>query len=213
MLTDLASYALLAFGSLFAILSPLGTVPIFVALTEGDDQAQRIAMARRATLIAFVVMALFSVAGSTILAAFLVSIPALQIAGGVVILRVGLEMLGGSRRRLTPEERAEAIDKDDVAVTPLAVPMLCGPGSITVAIVLGSQAQGVAQYVVLVGITALIYAGTFALLWFAVRFSAVVGQITLRVVGRLMGLLLAAVAVQFLINGVRDALPLVIGAR
>lgn len=209
---DLASYALLTFGSLFAILSPLGTVPTFLALTEDDTAAARISMARRACIIAFVVMTAFSLLGSRILGSFQVSIPALQIAGGLVILRVGLEMLRGLRSRLTPEERAEAIEKHDVAVTPLGVPMLCGPGSITTAIVLESQATGPLQLAVLVGCTALIYAGTFVLLFAAVRYSAFLGQITLRVIGRLMGLLLAAIAVQFMLNGVRGALPILMGA-
>lgn len=140
------------------------------------------------------------------------SVPALQIAGGIVILRVGLEMLGGTRRRLTPEERKEALDKDDVAITPLGVPMLCGPGSITTAIVLESQATSTLQLGVLLGSIAVIYALTFALLWMAVRYSAFLGQITLRVVGRLMGLLLAAVAVQFILNGLREVWPALAGA-
>jgi multiple antibiotic resistance protein len=204
---DLASYTLLAFGSLFAILSPLGTVPVFIALTEGDAEHARISMARRACTIAFLVMATFTVLGSRILGAFDVSIPALQMAGGLVILRVGLDMMGGNRPRLTAEERAEAIEKDDIAITPLGVPMLCGPGTITTGIVLESQAMGGLQLAALVGSGAVIYAVTFGLLWVAVRYSAVLGQITLRVVARLMGLLLAAVAVQFMLNGIRAALP------
>lgn len=203
----LPAYALLAFGSLFAILSPLGTVPAFLALTESDELHARISMARRACIVAFVVLAAFSLVGSEILRSFQVSVPALQIAGGIVILRVGLEMLGGSRRRLTPEERSEAAEKDDIAITPLAIPMLCGPGAITAGIVLGSQATGPAQLLTLVAIVAVMYAGTFVLLWVGVRYSRFLGQITLRVVGRLMGLLLTAVAVQFILNGVRDAIP------
>lgn len=206
-------YSLLAFGALFAILSPLGTVPTFLALTEDDDSESRLSMARRACFVAFLVMATFSVLGARILGAFHVGIPALQIAGGIVILRVGLEMLGGTRRRLTPEERKEALEKDDVAITPLGVPMLCGPGTITTGIVLESQASNPFEVGILVAITAAIYVMTFALLWLAVRYSAFFGQITRRVVGRLMGLLLAAVAVQFILNGLAAAWPTLAGAR
>lgn len=207
---DLLSYALLAFGSLFAILSPLGTVPTFLALTEDDGVEARISMARRACGVAFVAMAAFTVLGSSILAAFRVGIPALQIAGGLVILRVGLEMLGGTRRRLTEEERAEALQKDDVAITPLGVPLLCGPGSITTGIVLESQAEGGLELVVLLLVVALVYAMTFGMLWIGASYSAFLGQITLRVVSRLMGLLLATVAVQFMLNGIQAALPLLL---
>jgi len=160
-------------------------------------------MARRACLVAFVSMAVLSLLGARILGSFEVSIPALQIAGGIVILRVGLEMLGGRRQRITPEEQREALDKDDVAIAPLGIPMLCGPGAITVGIVLESQAAGMLHRVILVGSAALIYGFTFALLWVAVTYSQALGQIALRVVGRLMGLLLAAVAVQFILNGLQ----------
>ena len=208
---DLSSYTLLSLGSLFAILSPLGTVPTFLALTEGNAAGERLSMARRACIVAFVVMAAFSLLGSRILDAFHVGIPALQIAGGLVILRVGLEMLGGRRQRLTAEERAEAIEKDDVAITPLAVPMLCGPGTITTGIVLESQAAGALQRALLVCSEVFIYGLTFALLWAAVRYSTFLGEITLRVVGRLMGLLLATIAVQFVLNGLHEVVPSLLG--
>lgn len=204
---ELIAFALLASGSLFAILSPFGTVPTFLALTEGAYDAERISMARRACIVAFAVLMAFSLVGSQILGLFQVGVPALQMAGGIVILRVGLEMLGGTRRRLTPEERAEAIEKDDIAITPLAIPMLCGPGAITTAIVLESQAPGLAGRLVLVAVVGVVYLATFGTLWLAVRYSAVLGQITIRVIGRLMGLLLAAIAVQFLVNGLRAIFP------
>jgi len=210
---DLPNYTLLAFGSLFAILSPLGTVPLFLAVTDDEDENERISTARRGCTIAFAVMVTFALLGAPILRAFQVSLPALQIAGGLVILRIGLEMLGGTRRRLTAEERAEAREKDDVAVAPVAVPILCGPGTITTAIVLESQARDPLQHVVLVALAAVLYAGTFVLLWMAVRYSTHLGVIPLRVVGRLMGLLLAAVAVQFLLNGLAAVVPGVLAAR
>ncbi|HKJ23336.1 MAG TPA: MarC family protein [Myxococcota bacterium] len=208
---SLSSYVLLATGSLFAILSPLGTVPTFLALTEGDSAEDRVSMARRACTVAFVVMAAFSLFGSSILGSFAVGVPALQIAGGIVILRVGLEMMAGSRQRLTPAERAEGASKDDVAVTPLAVPVLCGPGVITTGIVLESQAEGALQVASLLAIEAAVFALTYALLWAAARYSVFFGQIALRVVGRLMGLLLATIAVQFVLNGARGAFPGVFG--
>lgn len=210
-MTDLPSYALLATGSLFAILSPLGTVPTFLALTEGDTTQERVSMAGRACALAFVVMAAFSLFGSSILNAFAVGVPALQIAGGIVILRVGLEMMSGVRHRLTAAEREEGTTKDDVAVTPLAVPVLCGPGVLTTGIVLESQADGALQVASLLAIEAAIFALTYFLLWAAARYSVFVGQIALRVVGRLMGLLLATVAIQFVLNGARGAFPGVFG--
>jgi len=202
---QIASFALLAFGSLFAIVSPFATVPTFLALTEDDSTPQRIAMARRACLIACVVLLVFALLGTEILAAFQVSVPALRMAGGLVILRVAFDMLQGNQRKLTPEERSEGIHKDDIAITPLAVPLLCGPGTITTGIVLGSQAAGVVEHVALALTALAVYATTFLLIWLGVRYSAVLGQITLKVMARLMGMLLAAIAVEFMLAGWREA--------
>jgi len=202
-----APFALLAFGSLFAIVSPFATVPTFLAITEDDSTADRLAMARRACMIACLVLLTFAMAGTEILGAFQVSVPALRIAGGLVILRVAFDMLQGTQRKLTPEERQEGIRKHDVAVTPLAVPILCGPGTVTTGIVLGSQANGILEYAVLALTTLVVYAATFGLLWLGVRYSAVFGQLTLKVVGRLMGMLLAAIAVEFMLAGWREAWP------
>ncbi len=208
---DVAAYTLLALGSLFAILSPFGTVPAFLAITAHDGAADRLRMAQRACLVAFVVLTTFSLVGSSILGALRVGIPALQIAGGLVILRIAFEMLQGERGGLSPEERREASAKDDVAITPLAVPMLAGPGTITTGIVLGSQAESVLHYGALVASGALVYGVTYGLFWLAVRYSAMLGQIAMRVIGRIFGLLLAAIAVEFLVSGLRDALPAAFG--
>ena len=208
---DVAAYTLLALGSLFAILSPFATVPAFLTITEHDGPADRLRMARRACGVAFVVLSAFSLLGAPLLESLKVSIPALQIAGGLVILRIAFEMLGGDRKPLSAEERAEARDKDDVAITPLAIPMLSGPGTITTGVVLGSQAEGPLHYAALIGSGALIYAMTFALFWLAVRYSAYVGQIVIRVIGRIFGLLLAAIAVEFVVRGLRAALPATFG--
>jgi multiple antibiotic resistance protein len=192
-------------GSLFAIVSPFATVPTFLAITDRDTMSDRISMAKRGCAIACIVLVTFSFFGGTILGALRVSIPALQVAGGLVILRVAFGMLSADRSRLTPEERDEGAEKEDVAVTPLAIPVLCGPGTITTGIVLGTEAEGLVRQTILFSEILVVYAVTFALLWLAVRYSAWLGEIMLRVLTRLMGVLLAAIAVQFVINGARDA--------
>ena len=208
---ELLTFALLAFGSLFAIVSPFATVPMFLALTEEDTEQDRIAMARRACLVAFLVLLVFVFVGTEILSAFQVSVAALRIAGGLVILRVAFDMLQGGQRKLTAEERDAGIEKADIAITPLAVPVLCGPGTITTGIVLGSQADSLMESGALGVIVLIVYGGTFALLWVGVRYAAVLGQLTLKVVARLMGLLLAAIAIEFILAGWREAWPAGLG--
>jgi MarC family membrane protein len=205
------SYALLAFGSLFAILSPFATVPTFLALTEEQEATDRVATARRACLVALASMLAFALLGAHLLAALRISVPALQIAGGFVILRIAFRMLEGERRRLTAEERSEALGKNDAAITPLGVPLLCGPGAITTGILLHNEAAGALQVGLLVTMVVLVYGLTFGMFWVAVTYSKYLGPIALTVVGRLMGLLIAAIAIQFVIDGLGMALPSMLG--
>ena len=206
MLAELATYGALSFGALLAILSPLATVPLFLAMTDANTTAERLAMARRACLVACGVILAVSFLGVRVLGAFRISVAAFQIAGGIVILRVALEMLRGSRElKVSDEERAEGAWKDDVAITPLAVPMLAGPGTITTAILLAHEADSLLQHAVLAGNILAVYAITFVALRLAAIHSFRLGAIPLKVSARLMGLLLAGIAVQFVLDGAREA--------
>lgn len=203
---SLSVYAVLSFGSLFAILNPFNTIPPFLAMTSDNTAAERLGMARRACAVALSVMAAFGLFGMSILNFFGITVPAFQVAGGLVILQVSLEMLQGSRvAKVTPEESREGVRKEDISITPLAVPILCGPGSITTAILLGGQAQTWFHLGVLLGNMAVIYTGTFLLLRLAARHAHALGEITLKVISRLMGLLLVAIAVQFILDGIDDS--------
>ena len=203
---ELATYAALSFGALLAILSPFATVPLFLAMTETNDTEERLAMARRACLVACAVILAFSLLGTRLLGVFRISVGAFQIAGGLVILRVALEMLRGSRAlKVSEEERAEGAWKDDIAITPLAVPMLAGPGTITTAILLGHEADGLLLHAVLAANILAVYAITFVALRLAAIHSFRLGTLPLKISARLMGLLLAGIAVQFVLDGAREA--------
>ena len=136
----LAEYALLTFGSLFAIVDPFAAIPAFLAMTSHDTVEQRRRMARTAAFVSGGVMALFAALGQAIFKLFGITLPAFQIAGGLIMLLSALDMLRAKRSPLkeTEEEKAEGMDKPDIAVTPLAIPMLSGPGAITTSIVLAS---------------------------------------------------------------------------
>lgn len=202
----LASYALLSLGSLFAVLSPFATVPPFLAMTQDDSPAQRITMARRACTIGCSVLVVFSLTGVSVLGFFRVSIPAFQIAGGLVLLRVAFEMLQGSRAlKVTPEERIEGAQKDDVSITPLGIPILCGPATITTGILLSSQAPSWLHTSILVANAGVIYGTTFLVLRFAAIYSDWLGETAIKIISRLMGLLLLSIAVQFVLDGLRQS--------
>ncbi len=201
---SLIDFAILSFWSLFAIVDPITTVPTFIAMTERDTVQQKIRMVRIASVVTFLVLFVFSLCGQFILDIFGISVPAFQVAGGIVLLIVALDMLRARRTAIkeTPEEQAEGTNKEDIAVTPLAIPMLAGPGAITAVVLLRAQAFTWGHQLVVIGNICLVSMLTFLILHFAALKSAFLSGITLKIVSRLMGLLLAAIAVQFILTGV-----------
>lgn len=204
---ELIEFAILSFWSLFVIVDPITTIPTFLAMTETNSPAQRVRMARLASAVTFVVLVLFSVGGRSLLGAFGVTVPAFEIAGGIVLLKVALDMLQARRTAIkeTPEEQAEGINKDDIAITPLAVPMLAGPGAMTAVVLISAQAVSLAHHAIVIGNILLVSLITFLILRLAAVRASIFSAITLKILSRVMGLLLAAIAVQFILTGVQAA--------
>jgi len=202
----LVSYGVLAFGALFAVLNPVATIPPFLAMTERNSDDERHAMVERASLIAATVLVVFALTGIRVLTFFGVTVPAFRIAGGLVLLRVAFELLAGGRTsRMTSEESLEAAQKDDISITPLAVPILCGPATITTGILLSSQATTWLHTGVLVAMIAAVYLVVFTALRVAVDHIHRLGQTPVKISSRLMGLILAALAVQYVVDGIRES--------
>ncbi len=203
---SLLEYALLAFGSLFAIVDPLAVVPAFVTMTARDSRAEQIRMARLACAVAGIVLTLFVLTGPWIFKLLGVTLPAFQIAGSILLFCIAFDMLHarptGSRETL--EEVQAGVAKDDIAITPLGVPMLAGPGAISAVLILRAQAQGVAQHLALLGAIGLVCVTGYFILRFAVLGTQWLSPLVLKLTARLMGLLLAAVAVQFALNALRQ---------
>jgi multiple antibiotic resistance protein len=203
---NLSEYILLAASSLFVIVDPVATVPAFLAMTPHDTPEQRIKMARLACVVMASILILFSAAGKWIFKFLGITMPAFQFAASIVLLLVALDMLRAQRSRVqeTREETAAGVEKSDIAITPLAIPMLAGPGAISTAILLQTQAttlwHQIALYVCIVGVA---FASYF-ILRLAARGARWVSPIFMNILARVMGLLLAAVAVQFTINAVRQ---------
>ena len=209
---SLASYSILCFGSLVSIVDPFAAVPIFLALSGRAGPAERRATALRASITCFAVLTVFAVAGSFIFDFFGITIPAFKIAGGLILFVVGLEMMRAKRSdtRGTYEEQSEAEHKDDVGIIPLGVPLLSGPGAIATSMVLAGKATHVGERAAVHAAILAVAVVTFAVLSSANLMSRVLGRTGLNVIGRVMGLILAAVAVQFVLDGARDwwvALP------
>jgi multiple antibiotic resistance protein len=206
---SLTEYIFLAISSLFVIVDPLAAVPAFLAMTPTDTPEQRIKMSRLACCVAAGVLLAFAVAGKLIFKFLGITMPAFQVAASITLLLVALDMLRAQRSRVqeTSEETAAGTEKTDIAVTPLAIPMLAGPGAISTAILLHNQAADLGQRVALyVCILAVCLASHF-ILRISARGARWLSPIALSITARIMGLLLAAVAVQFMLNAVRQLNP------
>ena len=205
-MSEFAQFALVTFTSILFLVDPIAVVPTFLAITQGESQERRRVTARRACLAAAILLVVFAAAGNLIFRAFGITLPAFRIAGGAILWLVAMDMLRGERPTQESEaEIDEGIRKEDVALTPLAMPMLAGPGAISTVMVLSGQARTPAR-------TAVIYASivvTMLISWIMLRVGDRVmshfGQTGIRVIMRIMGLLLAAVAVQFVVTGIREA--------
>lgn len=200
---SLLEYILLATSSLFVIVDPLAAVPAFIAMTPSNTPEQRMRMARLAALVMAGVLLAFAFAGKWIFRFLGITMPAFEIAASIVLLLVSLDMLRAQRSRVveTREETDAGIEKLDISVTPLAIPMLSGPGAISTVILLQNQAQNLPQSIALCVSILLVSAATYLILRISARGMQWLSPIVLNIAIRIMGLLLAAVAVQFMING------------
>lgn len=206
---DLLEFTLLAFGSLFVIVDPFATVPAFLAMTPTDTPEQRIRTARLATIVMAFVLLVFAVAGKWIFRFLGITMPAFQIAASIVLLTVALDMLRAQRSRMqeTSEERSAGAEKADIAITPLAVPMLAGPGAISTAILLQTQAVGVAQHIALYACILAVSLASYVIFRVSARSAQWLKPIAMKITTRIMGLLLAAVAIQFMLNAIKQLKP------
>jgi multiple antibiotic resistance protein len=204
-MTERAIELVLIFTSILFIVDPFAVIPTFLAMTVRDSAEQRRVLARRGAWTCAITLIAFALGGSLIFKIFGITIGAFKIAGGVLIGLNALDMVQArrSQQRETPVETAEGIQKDDIGIMPLGVPMLAGPGAISTVMVLAlgakSTAATVTVYISIV-LTALI---TYLVLSAASMVERRLGQTGMRILTRLMGLVLAAIAVQFIIDGIK----------
>jgi multiple antibiotic resistance protein len=212
-MSSLVSYALVSFGSIFSIVDPFTAVPVFLALVGAQPHKSQARTALRASATCFVVLSVFGVAGSFIFHFFGITLPAFKIAGGIILFGVGFEMMRAKRSdtRATNEEAIEAETKEDVGLIPLGLPLLSGPGAIATVMVLVGKANDVPQKLILLASVAIVSIIAFLTLRSASVVARVLGRTGINVIGRVMGLILAAVAMQFVLDGLREAFPRFLG--
>jgi multiple antibiotic resistance protein len=201
-------------GALLAIMNPLSTAPVFLTWTEGQSVAERKRTALITTLAVLIILFVAAVLGRPLLAFFGIRVPSFQVGGGLITLMLGFSMLRARRDHMTrtPGEAAEAQDRDDVAIFPLAIPLFAGPASITIVIAHSRQMNGMTGLALMsAGIV-----GVTALLWVALRFAApIAGYLShtaMNVVTRLMGILLVAIATEMIVDGIGTLFPVLLSS-
>lgn len=196
-----------SFVSLFSIVNPLLPVPVFVSLTQRYTIEQRVNTAKRASVYVFGILMIFFVAGGLILKFFGISIEGIRIAGGLMIVGSAIEMLQ-KRERLLPSEKQESEEKEDIAFSPLAMPLLSGPGSIAVLIGMTSDAKSLVHYSVILLVIVLVTFCCYVMLRLAHFISERMSNTVLKSFSRIMGFLLLCVGVQYIVNGVMPLLKI-----
>lgn len=207
---DLVSTGILTFSTLFFTIDPIGVTPIFLALTSNLTIEQKKKVAKRGVLIASIILFFFVVTGSGLLDLMGIKLPAFRIAGGILLLLLSIEMVmakqEASMRSDTKEEREEALQRNDVSVFPLAIPLLSGPAAITMLILFVKQAEGNAlhQFIIMAALGL-----NMVICWLVLNYSTLItkilGKIGINVMNRIFGILLTALACQFFIDGINDA--------
>ena len=195
------AFLITSFVTLFVIIDPIGLMPIFIAFTPGMSAQQRRAVAFRSCIIAFFILALFAFFGEAVLGFVGISMAAFRIAGGVLLFLTALDMLF-ERRQERREGRVTEVP--DPSVFPLAIPMIAGPGSIATVILLSGQIEGIQGPILILGVALAVMLVAVALFMAGNLQERALGDIGINVVTRLLGMLLAALSIQFILDGLKD---------
>ncbi|MGI9861660.1 MarC family protein [Moorella naiadis] len=200
--------------SMLAIMNPIGNLPIFISLVEGETPAYQIATARRSTLTAFGFLTLFALLGNNILLFFGITLAAFRVAGSIILFGIGLKILQGrnihSSHNLSSAISAineDILAKDDVAITPLATPILAGPGSITTVMLLVGAEWQIQTLLLTIAAVAIVALGTYLIFRYSTLVTRYLGPLEMNIISRVMGLLLAVIAVQMGASGLLELFP------
>ncbi|WP_305985613.1 MarC family protein [Roseibium sp. MMSF_3544] len=205
----MVDYFINAFATLFVTIDPVGLAPMFLAVTAGMSQADRRKVAIRATLTAAGILLIFYASGQTVLNVLGISVSAFRVAGGILLFLIAIEMVFGKRQERKAETAEKAVEAqghhgtvNEIAIFPLAIPLISGPATISAIILLSSQAPDTVSYAGLGGVIAIILLSCLGAFLVADKLERLLGETAQLVITRLLGVLLAALSVQFVADGV-----------
>ena len=202
-MNEIFTFALLSFTSFFTLINPLGTMPIFMTMTADLEHKHRVKTARKAVIISFFTIIAFALSGQLLFNFFGISVNSFRIVGGVIFFLMGMDMLQARLNKVKVKESEVKKYVDDISITPLAIPMICGPGSITNAIVLMDDATHVGMVAVLFIAIFFVLLLTYLILISSSRIVKFLGETGNNVMMRLMGLIVMVIAVEFFFSGLK----------
>ena len=202
-MNELFAFGLLTFTSFFTLINPLGTMPIFMTMTSGLDDSHRTKTAQKASIIAFLTILLFAFSGNLLFNFFGISVHSFRIVGGVIFFIMGMDMLQARLGKVKVIDSEVKTYVNDISITPLAIPMICGPGAITNAIILMEDANSFAKKSVLIFTILIVMIITYVILYSASRIIKLMGETGINVMMRLMGLIVMVIAVEFFFSGLK----------
>jgi multiple antibiotic resistance protein len=196
-------FFILCLTTLFTLINPIGIAPLLVVMTERFSKDERVKIAKKGSATALITLLSFAILGSLIFSFFGITIEAFQIMGGILFFRNGLRMLDAKvgRSRTTPAEQEESQESDDIAISPIGIPLIAGPGAITATMLLSSQTPHIYSYLTLGFSIMIVLTFVYVILRNGDVLMKVLGTSIMRIIQRLMGLILLVIAVQFVING------------
>lgn len=205
-MSELLGFGLLTFTSFFTLINPLGTMPIFLTMTAELNSEDRTRTARKASIVAFITIVIFAFTGQLLFKFFGISVNSFRMVGGVIFFLMGMDMLQARLGKVKVKESEVHSYVDDISITPLAIPMICGPGALTNSIVLMEDAQTPGQKVVLILGVLVVMIVTYLILYSSSRIIKLLGQTGINVMMRLMGLIVMVIAVEFFFSGLKPIL-------
>lgn len=202
-LKDIFEFGLLVFTSLFTVVNPFGVIPVYLTMTATLSNAERKKVARKASITSVITLILFALTGNLLFHFFNISIHALRVVGGVLFFIVGFDMIGGRMARIKDEKESLKDYSDDISVTPLAIPMITGPGAMTIAIIMKQKANGIMMNVAFYSAILLVFLLTYLFLLSGQRITRMIGPSGTKVFMKIMGIIVMMVAVELFFAGLQ----------
>lgn len=200
-MTDFIAFGILSFTSFITLINPFGTMPIFMTMTAELDSQDRAKTAKKASIASFITIILFAYSGQLLFNFFGISVDSFRIVGGVIFFLMGMDMLQARLGKVKVKKSEVKLYIDDISITPLAIPMICGPGALTNAIVMMEDANSIEKKVTLVISVLLVMLLTYLILYSSSKIINVLGQTGINIMMRLMGLIVMVIAVEFFFAG------------